>query len=123
MASSLSFTLPYPDPVLSPNSSKRHWRYKQAAKELSRSNGYYLSFRQAGAFDGIEELQMKIVFFPPTAIRRDLDNAFSSMKSAIDGLCKGLGIDDAQIRRTELEWGPVTSGGQVNIELSQKKSK
>ena len=111
--------LPYPDPVLSPNSAKRHWRHKQAAKEAQRDYSYYKAIQHAGLFSRKIKLQMVVTFFPPNHNRRDLDNALTSMKSAVDGVCKGLQIDDSQIRRATVEWGTVVENGIVELELKQ----
>lgn len=60
---------------------------------------------------------MKLTFYPPNKKRRDLDNVYASMKSAVDGMCQGLNIDDSQIRRVTLEWGGVIALGAVELEL------
>jgi crossover junction endodeoxyribonuclease RusA len=111
--------LPYPDSILSPNSPKRHWRLKQPAKEAARDEAFLKSSPFRSTFAGIRKLKITLTFFPPSNVRRDLDNAFASMKSSIDGMCKGLGIDDSQIRKVTLEWGAVVKGGAVELELKQ----
>ena len=60
---------------------------------------------------------MNLTFYPPNKKRRDLDNVYASMKSAVDGMCQGLNIDDSQIRRVTLEWGGVIALGAVELEL------
>ena len=60
---------------------------------------------------------MTLTIYPPDKKRRDLDNVFASMKSAIDGVCQGLEIDDSQIHRVTLEWGVVVKDGAVELEL------
>jgi crossover junction endodeoxyribonuclease RusA len=115
--------LPYPDSILSPNSPKRHWRLKQPAKEAARDEAFLKSSPFNSTFMGVPKLQITLTFFPPNNALRDLDNAFASMKSSIDGMCKGLGIDDSQIRRVTLEWGAVVKGGAVELELKQYGAK
>lgn len=109
--------LPYPDPILSPNSPKRHWRAKQPAKEAALHHAYYASCESKGIFKNTKTLQMKLTIYPPDRMRRDLDNVFSAMKSAIDGMSKGIGIDDSQIRQVTLKWGDVVKDGLVEFEL------
>lgn len=111
--------LPYPSPVLSPNSPKRHWRAKQSEKQTAKTVAYYQAFPFRSTFSGADKLQMFLTIYPPNKVRRDLDNVFAAMKSAIDGVCQGLEIDDFQIRRVTLEWGTVVKSGAVKLELKQ----
>lgn len=113
----LTLQLPYPDRALSPNASKRHWRYKQPAKEAARTEAFYKAVSFRDWFTTSDTLQMTLTFYPPTKSRRDLDNVFASMKPTIDGMCQALEIDDSQIRRVMLEWGGVTDNGAVELEL------
>jgi len=115
--STFTLQLPYPDGALSPNASKRHWRYKQPAKQAARTEAYYQAFPFRNSFSGADTLQMTLTIYPPDKKRRDLDNVFASMKSAIDGVCQGLEIDDSQIQRVTLEWGVVVKDGAVELEL------
>jgi len=114
-------TLPYPDTVLSPNSPKRHWRAKQPAKETARSHAYYLAKACRISFAQDDVFRMVLTISPPNKQRRDLDNVFSSMKSAIDGVCSGLGIDDSQIRQVVLEWGSVSSAARSYLEVDLRE--
>ncbi len=111
--------LPYPDSILSPNSPKRHWRAKQPAKQAARDEAFFKSSPFHSTFAGVQKLNLLLTIYPPDHKRRDLDNVFASMKSSIDGMCKGLGIDDSQIRRVTLEWGSVVKDGAVELELKQ----
>lgn len=118
----MSLKLPYPHSVLSPNSPKRHWRAKQPAKGAARETAFVMALEQRGALDGVGELSLTLRIHPPTRARRDLDNVFSAMKSALDGVCAGIGVDDAQIRRVTLEWGAVVKGGEVELTLAAAQS-
>jgi len=122
MDKSVTLQLPYPDSILSPNSAKRHWRAKQPAKKAAREYGYYAALPLRNTFIMLwmgGRLAMQMTICPPNRKQRDLDNVFSSMKSALDGMCQGLMIDDAQIRRVTLEWGGVVKNGQIEIELRE----
>ncbi len=114
---SLTLQLPYPDRSLSPNASKRHWRYKEPAKQAARTEGFYKAVPFRGVFTTADTLQITLTFYPPNKNRRDLDNAHSSMKATIDGVCRGLEIDDSQIQQALLKWGEVTHDGAVELEL------
>jgi hypothetical protein len=37
----------------------------------------------------------------------------------IDGVCKGLAIDDSQFRQTVIEWEAPIKGGQVVMEIEE----
>jgi Holliday junction resolvase RusA-like endonuclease len=113
----VTLSLPYPNRILSPNSPKRHWKAKQPAKEKARECAYFLAWPLRGSLEGEKLLQLNLTIFPPNRQRRDLDNVHSALKSALDGMCKGLGVDDSQICRVTLEWGAVVKGGQVDVDL------
>lgn len=118
---SRTFTLqlPYPDPALSPNASKRHWRAKQPAKQTAKTYGYYQAFPFRSMFAGVDVLQMSLTIYPPNKKRRDLDNVYASMKSILDGICDGLEIDDSQIHKVTLEWGAVMKSGAIELALKE----
>ena len=89
------------------------------AKQIAKSEGLYKSQPFRTFFATSDKLQMILTIYPPNNVRRDLDNVHASMKAAIDGVCKGLEIDDSQIRRVTLEWGTVVKAGSVELELKQ----
>lgn len=109
--------LPYPDPILSPNSPKRHWKAKLPAKQDARQYAEFASCQHKGIFKKVKNLQMTLIIFPPDHKHRDLDNVFAALKSSIDGMCKGINIDDSQIRQVTLKWGDVVKDGLVEFEL------
>ena len=121
---SITLDLPWPNPVLSPNSPKRHWRQKHNANVAAREAGYLIALTlprpgKPGRWFG--PLSLSLTFWPPNNRRRDLDNIYSSLKSAIDGACAGLGIDDSQIKTVTLEWDEIMRGGRVVMKFSQKR--
>lgn len=111
--------LSYPDKALSPNAPKRHWRYKLPAKQTAFSEGLYTSQPFQGMFNMFDFLELNLTIFPPDRKKRDLDNVFASMKSAIDGIFKGLGCDDSQVRRVVLEWGAPHENGLILLRLER----
>lgn len=114
----LHIELPYPDRKLSPNAQKRAWYNREAARKVAYDAGVVAAWA-TGKKLGPGNYRMTVIFHPPDARRRDLDNLLASMKPAIDGICKGLGIDDRQIYRIELGWGDVRRGGIVRIALEE----
>ena len=115
----ISLSMPWPDPALSPNAPKRHWRSKSEARITARNDGQYLVYGKTMAD---EPMQVTVTFFPPDRRRRDLDNLLASIKPTLDGICLGLGTDDSNFRRIILEWGDVVSGGNVKLVISEVKA-
>lgn len=115
--SSVVLQLPYPDPVLSPNSPRRHWRQKQPAKQAAKAEAFFLAKPHQGKFTKSDSLQITLTFYPPDNRRRDLDNLTASMKAAVDGVFLGLGVDDSQIYYSAQRWGAVVENGAVELEL------
>ena len=114
----LHLMFPFPDAILNPNKIA-HWTKKASAKKTSKTAGYYLAKEKAVILDSEKRYIVKLVFCPPDNRKRDLDNLLASMKSALDGMCSGLGIDDSMIK-PDPDWGPVTEGGKVEITIMEK---
>lgn len=60
---------------------------------------------------------VEIILFPPDARRRDLDNYNKALFDALTHA--GVWEDDSQVKRMEVEWGPVTQKGKVEIMISK----
>ncbi|EKN4866852.1 RusA family crossover junction endodeoxyribonuclease [Yersinia enterocolitica] len=64
-----------------------------------------------------DPVAVSIVFYPPNLIRRDLDNF---LKAPLDALTHaGVWVDDSQVKRLTIEWGPITKGGKIEIVISE----
>ena len=114
----LNLMLPWPDSILNPN-RKDHWAKKHRPKVAAREAGYYIALDRGVKLDAGKKYVVELVFCPPDKRKRDLDNLVSSMKSALDGMCRGLGIDDEMIRPLP-DWGPVVKGGKVEVTITEK---
>lgn len=67
-----------------------------------------------------EPVSVAIVFYPPNLIRRDLDNF---LKAPLDALTHaGVWADDSQVKKLTMEWGPVTKGGKVDIQIRERQN-
>ncbi|MCK8575345.1 RusA family crossover junction endodeoxyribonuclease [Yersinia ruckeri] len=67
-----------------------------------------------------EPVSVTIVFYPPNLIRRDLDNF---LKAPLDALTHaGVWADDSQVKKLTMEWGPVTKGGKVDIQIRERQN-
>lgn len=115
----MKLELPFPDRLLSPNCPERHWSKKNDARIAAREWAFGVTRNCTEQIGLGELLHAWITFYPPDNRRRDLDNLLAAMKSSIDGVCLGLGIDDRQIRRVTLDWGEVVEGGKVVMRLER----
>lgn len=116
----IELTLPWPDKVLNPN-QRRHWAVKKDAKKSAKMMAYALASNLDIKLDPEKHYQFEMIFCPPNSRIRDLDNLLASMKSALDGICRALGIDDKMIRPVP-DWGPVTEGGIVEITITERET-
>ncbi len=101
--------LPWPPSCLSPNS--RTDRRKSAAPRAKYRDDAMLVSRSHRAD---YHPNLIITFHAPDKRRRDLDNMLASIKSGLDGVAKGIGVDDADWSLT-IRKGSPTPGGAVTI--------
>lgn len=47
---------------------------------------------------GNTQMPLRLTFFAPNKIRRDLDNLLAAMKPSLDGMAQALGVDDSLFR-------------------------
>jgi len=105
------FNLPWPDPRLSSNKRldrRALTEVRQTAKEL----GFY-AIKENQIEMEARPMKLVIVFFPPDARKRDLDNLYTSFKPMQDGIFEALQLDDSLIREVLLQWGPQGVGGMI----------
>jgi crossover junction endodeoxyribonuclease RusA len=90
----------YPFKELNPN-KRKHFRYSQAQRESARLLGMDAVNAPLSRYNdpipGVS-FQVEVDFFPPDRRRRDLDNAFASLKPYLDGIFKALDVDDSKIK-------------------------
>lgn len=116
--------LSWPDKLLNPN-SRAHWAKKHQKQKAYKLEGWGeavalgLSVREALAAS--ERINVEIEFYPPDHRSRDEDNAVASLKYALDGISKGIGVDDSRFRISHRFMEPV-KGGAVMIYLSGGQS-
>jgi crossover junction endodeoxyribonuclease RusA len=109
--------LPWPSSELSQN-ARTHHAVKARAVKKARNDAFWLTKAvNDGSLKDADSLRAKIEFCPPDYRRRDLDNVFGSLKSALDGISDALGIDDSRWREYILCIGPVEKGGRVIVTL------
>lgn len=67
-------------------------------------------------FDREGSIHLKITFLPPSRRHFDLDGLLSRIKSGLDGVADGLGVDDNRFALT-IDRGNVCPPGWVRIEV------
>ena len=116
---SITVTLPWPSPKLTPNFKRRnHWsKYRSAAA----------SYRQACFWQARESLgrsrfasleRIEISFFPPDLRHRDDDGMIGQFKSGRDGLASAIGIDDKYFRPSYSFHPPHRPDGKIVVTLT-----
>jgi len=111
-------TLPWPSPILSPN-SRAHWRQKAKATATYRRDCTIIA---QGA--GARQLQwagmaVSLRFCPPDRRARDLDNMLAAMKAGLDGLASATGVDDSLWTITIAKGEPL-KGGAVEVSIAPR---
>ena len=107
--------LAWPSPKLSPN-TRCHWSVKAKAAKAYRKEAGWLTVTSKTKVDMEGSINLKITFLPPTRRHFDLDGLLSRIKSGLDGVADGLGVDDNRFALT-IERGNVCPPGWVRIEV------
>ena len=107
--------LPYPPPELNPNANP-HWAKKARTAKKYKTQCHMLFSQHREALKG--QSSFSLVFHPPTAHRRDLDNALASAKALLDALSLVAGVDDSKFKLTIAKGEPVTGGSVIVTPLA-----
>jgi len=113
---SLEFYLPWPYRELSPN-ARVHWAKRARFAELAKNEGYLRAYPLKMHARRDARFAVTLTFHPKDKRRYDLDNLIASMKAACDGICLGLGIDDAQFASVTGVWGERRKPAEVVVKL------
>ncbi|MGK3116684.1 RusA family crossover junction endodeoxyribonuclease [Candidatus Pantoea formicae] len=115
----MKLTLPFPPTV------NTYWRNTSKGVLISASGR---SFRSNAIGNIMEQLKrapqpitvhvaVTVILYPPDNRPRDLDNY---LKAAFDSLTHaGIWMDDKQIKRLLVEWGPITKKGKTEITITE----
>lgn len=92
--------------------SKKGREYTAAViKQITEANQQYLL---------TGSLKVKITAYPPTRVKRDLDNLF---KSPLDSLTQaGVIADDSLIDDVRMVRGEVVKGGRIDVLITQMEA-
>jgi crossover junction endodeoxyribonuclease RusA len=107
--------LRWPDSKLNPN-SHCHWSVKAKAAKAYRKDAGWLAVTSKVKVDREGSIHLKITFLPPSNRKYDLDNLLARIKSGLDGVADGLGVNDNRFALT-IERGVVCPPGWVRIEV------
>lgn len=111
--------LPWPDKKLSPN-ARCHWAQKAKAVKAARLAAGWATRAAKVRVVGEGAIGVRITFYPPSKRRYDLDNLLASMKSALDGVADGFGVDDSRFR-ISMALGEPVKGGRVEIKAGNER--
>lgn len=105
---------PWPPKELSPN-VRTHWAVHYRAKKKYRKQCADIAadYRLPPS----ERYSVDMVFYTKTKRRPDKDNLVAMMKAGIDGIADALGVDDSCFDYGAPEFGGVSRGGAVVIEV------
>lgn len=97
----LEIKLPWPHKSLFPNAKGgRHWSAFQVQKQKARTVGLMLTKTALGTrkVELSEREPLRITFYMPNRIRRDVDGMHGAIKHHLDGIAQALGVDDSIFR-------------------------
>lgn len=115
----MKLTLPFPPSV------NTYWRNTRKGVLISASGRCFRSNAIAAVYQQLKRrpkpitvnVAVTVMLYPPDKRLRDLDNY---LKAALDSLTHaGVWMDDKQIKRLIVEWGPVTKGGKSEVTISE----
>ncbi|ADU71531.1 RusA family crossover junction endodeoxyribonuclease [Pantoea sp. At-9b] len=115
----MKLTLPFPPTV------NTYWRNTPKGVLISASGRSFRSSAIASVLEQLKrrpkpittDVQVNVILYPPTRLRRDLDNY---QKALFDSLTHaGVWLDDSQIKRIIIEWGPVIKDGKAEVTISE----
>jgi Holliday junction resolvase RusA-like endonuclease len=120
---SIIVELPFPDSHLMPNARVFHKakaQYARTARGTAMYEAYNAKPRYDYSFPIGERIPVTLKFYPPNHRERDLDNLLAAMKSALDGVCDALEINDKMFSPITIDWGSVEKGGRVVVVIGKE---
>lgn len=87
-----------PPPTLGQNSHK-HWRHKHPDEQSSNFVGWTAANASRYGAQDVPDMPVlvAIIHWEKKSRKKDADNALGTLKQLVDGICKGIGIDDRQL--------------------------
>ncbi len=111
----MEYIYPWPDGKLSPNRNT-HWRAKAPLKAKAKLDAFYLTKTYPMPCFENNNIHLRIIFFPPTKRKYDVDNALAALKSTLDGIADAWNVNDRRFKPITIEMSDeVKKGGLVKI--------
>ena len=60
-----------------------------------------------------------LTIVPPDRRRRDEDNVIASLKSSLDGIAEGLGVNDSRFRLSWIRWEEPSKMAHIDIAIME----
>lgn len=92
-----SITVSWPERILSPNVGGHFIRISKARKK-QREEAFWLAKAANLVAPDSERIGVHMDFYPKHPNRRDEDNMQASMKGALDGIARAMGVDDSRFK-------------------------
>ena len=119
----ITIELPWPSSDLSPNESV-HYMVRARAVKQAKHDAHWITMAHPDSdwpeYSG--DLRATWAFYPPALYHYDEDNLVGRCKAYQDAICRALGVDDLQIKKTERWMGEVDRpNGRVVMTLEAMK--
>lgn len=110
--------LSWPAKELSPN-GRLHWSKVAKVKKSYRTECHYTALPYRDTLPANQKLALEVTFYRPAKRAYDRDNLLARMKSGLDGVADGLGINDRLFDPVIVRVADEV-GGYVNIKIYQQ---
>ena len=109
--------LPFPDASLFPNRMRGSFRKTIDAKQTQRDAGFYAAIEAQKSLDSLGDgyIPLSLLFLVPDKRHRDTDNMLAAAKWLLDGVAKGLGVDDKQFKPILVDWAHGAKPGALVV--------
>lgn len=117
----ITITLPWPDPALSPNRKNgKHWAAVHALKNRAKTDAHYLTMAAVvdqGLPEFAPQIPLTLTFHTPDRRARDADNLLAASKPLLDGMAGALGVDDSRFEPIVIRRVVGTRPGALVVEV------
>lgn len=87
-----------PPPTLGQNAHK-HWRTKHPDEQSAHLVGWTAANASRYGAEDVPDMPVlvAVIHWEKKSRKKDADNALGTLKQLVDGICRGIGIDDRQL--------------------------
>lgn len=92
----IRLTIPWTPPTTLGQNAHKHWRHKHPDEQSAHMIGWTTANASRYGAQDVPELPVlvAVIHWEKKSRRKDADNALGTIKQLVDGICKGIGIDD-----------------------------